>query len=411
MADAAMPPVRTRQVNGIWLALPYVLLAFSSALSWTAGDLAPGEAPWVVALSVAVAGWHTWWAVLHPEWLETVLVQMAAYFAGLVLLTAVLFHLSFNFFPLYLVCFAIAFVALPGRWAYVGVALTTAVALLGPGLLTRSAQNLVVTLAGGALAAAAGWSIRALETETRQRREAMAELTRTQAELERALAQNLTLRDRLVAEARQAGVATERTRLAGEIHDTLAGGLAGVLSQLEAVDAQLEPGHPLRERVRAATAVARETLQEARRSVRALRPGHLDGAPLGRALAEVVRGFERTRGLPVVLHVSGAETDLPGAVEDTVLRAAQEALTNVDRHARASAAHVTLSYLDGAVALDVADDGGGVAGDPASDGGQGLAIMAERVAAVGGRVELDSEPGRGTTLTVTVPLTPEEAHG
>ncbi|WP_324652040.1 sensor histidine kinase [Georgenia sp. H159] len=404
MADAAMPPVRARQVNGIWLALPYALLVVSSALSRTAGDLARDEVPWVLALGVAVAGWHTWWAVLHPGWLERALAPMAAYFTGLVLLTAVMFHLSFTFFPLYLVCFAMAFVALPGRWAYAGVSLTTALALLGPGLLTRSAQNAVVTLAGGALAAAAGWSIRALETETRQRREAMAELTRTQAELERALAQNLALRDRLVVEARQAGVAAERTRLAGEIHDTLAGGLAGVLSQLEAIDAQLEPGHGLHGRVQAAAAVARETLREARRSVRELRPGQLDRAPLGRALAEVVRGFERTRGLPVVLHVSGTEMTLPAPVEDTVLRAAQEALTNIDRHARASTAHVTLTYLEEAVALDVADDGHGVDGAATAGGGQGLAIMTERVEAVGGRVDLGSEPGRGTTLTITVPL-------
>lgn len=408
---AAAAPVRTRQVDRIWLALPYALLLFSSALSWTAEDLAPAEVPWVIGLSIAVLGWHTWWTVLHPAWLETALAPMAVYFCGLVLLTAVLFNLSFTFFPLYLVCFAMAFVALPGGWAYGGVALTTAGALLGPGLLTRSTQDVVVTLAGGALAAAAGWSIRALESETSQRREAMDRLARTQAELERALAQNLALRDRLVAEAREAGVATERTRLAGEMHDTLAGGLAGVLSQLEAIAAQLEPGHPLQERVRAATGVARETLQEARRSVRALRPGHLDGAPLGQALGEVVRGFERTRGLPVVLHVNGAEAELPAQVEDAVLRAAQEALTNVDRHSRASIAHVTLSYLDGAVALDVADDGAGGPEPGASAGGHGLAIMAERVAAVGGRVDLDSEPGRGTTLTVSVPLTPGEGRG
>ncbi|MEE6295924.1 sensor histidine kinase [Georgenia wangjunii] len=412
MGARVIEPVRARQVDGFWLALPYGLLVFSSALTWAAGGLTAAEVPWCVAAVLAVAAWHTWWALMHRSWLEAALAPMAVYLAGMVALTAFLLHLSFTFFALYLVCFPLAFVALPGAWAYAGVALTTAVMLLGPGLLTRSGQNVVVTLAGGALAAAAGGSIRALESETSQRRAAMDDLARTQADLERALAQNVALRDRLVAEAREAGVATERSRLAGEIHDTLAAGLAGVLTQLQALDAQLGADHPLSGRVELATAVARETLQEARRSVHALRPGRLGDASLPAGLADLVRGFERTSGLPAALEVSGTVVPLPEAVEDALLRAAQEALTNTGRHAGAGSAHVTLSYLGESVALDVTDDGDGfVVPVPAGDGGgHGLPLMAARAAGVGGHLDVDSAPGRGTTLTVTVPLAAQDSR-
>ena len=406
MTKAAATTGGTSRVDWIWLALPYVLLALSTALTLAADDLSTGEVPWSVGAGLAVLAWHTWWAVLHRQWLEEALAPMTVYYLGLVGLTAFLLHLSFNFFSLYLVCFAMAFVALPGAWAYAGVALATVVALAGPGLLTWSVQSAVVTVAGATLAAAAGWSIRALESETRQRRAALAELARTHAVLERAMADNLALRDRLVLEARQSGIATERARLAGEIHDTLAAGLAGVVSQLEALDAQLEPDHPLRGRVQVSSDIARESLQEARRSVRALRPGPLDGGSLTSALSEVVDGARRRSEMPVDLRVTGCEVDVGEQVEQAILRAAQEALVNIDRHADATAAHVTLSFVDEVIALDVTDDGVGF--DPAIRGGDGhgLVIMGERIEALGGTVDLDSDSRTGTTLTVTVPVEP-----
>lgn len=401
------------RVDQVWLALPYALLVVAAALTWASGDLTTGEPQRVLLASGLVAAWHTWWTVLHPGWLEIRLVPMAVYYVGLVGLTAYLFHLTFNFFPLYLVCYAMAFVALPGHWAYAGVALTTAVALLGPRLLTWSVENVVVTLAGAVLAAVAGGSIRALEAETARRRTVLAALARTHADLERALAANLDLTERLVVEAREAGVTAERARLAGELHDTLAAGLAGILSQLEALDAELGPGSPLRARVQASLATARDSLGEARRSVRALRPGALTRGTLVTAVRETATHFTETAGVPVEVLVTGRETTLPPACEDVLVRAAHEALTNVARHAGATRVHLTVSYLGDAVALDVADDGTGSSGyGPGSgSGGHGLAIMAERVTALGGRVDVDGAPGRGTTLTVTVPGLPRDGSG
>lgn len=405
MAGATGMRPRTQQVSGIWLLLPYALLIFSSTLTWASQDLTTDEIPWALAGSVGVAVWHYWWAGRHQDWFEVRTGPMLGYFLGFVSLTAFLFHLSFNFFALYLVCFAMAFVALPGRWAYAGVALAAAVALLGPGLLTWSTQNVIVMLAAGTIAAAAGWSIRALESETIQRRAALAELARTHAELEHTSRQNLALRDRLVDEARTSGVATERARLAGEIHDTLAAGLAAVISQLEAIDGELAADHPQRRRVRAALDVAGDNLHEARRAVRALRPGPLADQALPRALAEVVADFERTHEISTRWHLTGSPFAVSAPIEDALLRAAKEGLTNVDRHARATTVHVTLSYLCDAIALDIVDDGAGVR--PVTrqgQGGQGLDIMAERLASLGGRMDLSAVPGHGTTLTVTVPV-------
>lgn len=409
MTEVLAAPVRARQINRVWLALPYAMVALSAMLTWGADDLTTGEVPWSIGASLAVVLWHSWWAVAHQHWLEVRLTPMAVYYLGLVGLSASLFHLSFNFFPLILVCFALAFVALPGRWAYAGVAVSVLAVLLAPGQLSGSAQSVMTTVAGGLLTAAAGWSIRALESETAQRRAAMVELARAHADLQRLLEQNRALLDQVAAEARESGVVAERSRLAGEIHDTLAAGLTGILGQLETLDARLrDDGHPLRPRVTMATELARETLQEARRSVRALRPKLLVEGSLPEVLADTAGTVERTRGLTVELRIIGRAVTVPDAAEDALVRIAQEALANVHRHSGATGAHLTLSFLGEVVALDIADDGTGF--EPSELGGEvrgeghGIAIMRDRAATLGGTFDLVATPETGTIVTVTVPL-------
>ncbi|WGX96400.1 sensor histidine kinase [Nocardioides sp. L-11A] len=387
----------------MWIALPYGVLAGTVVLTAATARPAPAVVLQIVAVSVAVAAWHAWWVVLHPQWLEARLLPMALYFVGLLALTDHLTELSFTFFALQLVCYPMAFVALPGVAAYAGVAATTAVSILGSAPRTWTLEQVSLAAATAALVGVAGGAIRALEAETAGRHAALAALAAAHADLQRALDENLGLQERLLAEARAAGVAGERTRLAGEIHDTLAAGLAGILTQLEALDAQLGPEHELHRRVRTSTALARECLRDARRSVHALRPSALDRGTLPAALAEVAAQAERTHQLPVRLHVVGEQVAVSDAAEDVLVRAAQEALTNVGRHARASAAHLTLSYLVDALALDVSDDGVGLSADLATAEGHGLRFMRERVDGVAGRLELRSSGSTGTTVTVTVP--------
>ena len=362
------------RLDWLWVVLPYVLLTTSGIVAWTSGELTDTSAGQAGVLAAVLILWHTWWITMHPEWLETRLVPMAVYFLGLVAMAHGLTALDFAFFPVYLVSYPMAFVALPGRWAYGGVGLTAVVALLGPTMEPVTVENVILGVGAAALVAVTGGTIRALETQTARRKAAIAELQRTQENLQYALAQNLELQAQLQAEAHQAGIAAERSRLAGEIHDTLAAGLTGVLSQFEALSAELPTDHPLHHRLRIGADLARETLQEARRSVRALRPGALSETTLPRALDDVIARFERDHGVAVTSTVTGEHTTLPNRVEDVIIRAGQEALINVGRHAAATAVHLTLSYLGDTVVLDVVDNGTGFRGHQ-TDSGHGLGIM------------------------------------
>ncbi len=212
----------------------------------------------------------------------------------------------------------------------------------------------------------------------------------------------------LVQRARESGVMDERARLAREIHDTLAQGFVSVLTQLEAATEALS-GSPAEivERVQRASTTARASLGEARRSVQALRPVALDAAPLPEAIERVVARWSDEAAVSARVTLTGEAAPLSPAAEVTLLRTTQEALANVARHAQATAVTVTLSFLGDVVVLDVHDDGRGF--DPAaprsgSGGGFRLEALRQRVAASGGYFGLESEPGRGTTVTVQIPL-------
>lgn len=392
------------RLDRVWVGLPFALTVLCVALTLVSRDPVPDAVELTATVSGALV-WHWWWMLRHPHWWERRLLPMAVYFIGLLLLTDHATGLAFTFFPLYLVCYPMAFVALPGRWAYAGVLLTAGVSLPGVWPSDWTVDDLVLGVTIAALVSVAGGAIRALEAESARRRAALAELATANTALERALADNQALQERLLEEARESGITAERARLAGEIHDTLAAGLAGVVSQLEALDAHLGIDHPLAPRVHTSVRVARESLREARRSVRALRPGPLDAAPLPGALEDLAARRPAGHDVLVEVMITGRVEPLPAAVEDVLLRSAHEALSNVGRHAGADAARVTLSYLGDAVALDVVDDGRGFDPLPGSgtSGGHGLAIMRDRVEAMDGSVEVDSEPGGPTTLTVTVP--------
>jgi signal transduction histidine kinase len=208
------------------------------------------------------------------------------------------------------------------------------------------------------------------------------------AELERT-------REELAAVSHRAGVLAERERLAREIHDTIAQGFTSVVVLLELAESEVDTD-PAAARRRLATAreTARQNLAEARALVAALTPVDLQAAPLPEAIGRLVDRFGAETGLPARLTVTGEPRSLPANTEVVLLRAAQEALTNVRKHAGASRVEVS---LDGAV-LVVADDGAGF--DPAAPtGGYGLAGMRGRVEEIGGTVSIASGPS-GTRVEV-----------
>ncbi len=211
---------------------------------------------------------------------------------------------------------------------------------------------------------------------------------------------------RLAEMARAAGVLEERQRLAREIHDTVAQGLTSIVTQLEAAEQALPTDEvALARHLDLARRTARESLTEVRRSVQDLRPELLEGSSLPHALSRVVDRWAAETGIPARTIATGTPYRLPPDAEVTLLRAAQEALANTRRHARANAVEVTLSYMEDQTTLDVHDDGAGfdMSDTNAARGGFGLAGMRERVSMLGGKLVVESAPGEGTTVMATLP--------
>lgn len=277
------------------------------------------------------------------------------------------------------------------RWAVVGSAgvgiLWLWQRLAGEGSLNWTA---VLGCALGMLAAIAVVAyIAVLDHEGRKRQHLYEELAAAQAERE--------------AAERQAGILAERQRLSREIHDTLTQGFASIALQLDAALADLPEQAPAARLVGQAMRTARENLDESRRLVEALRPLPLQAARLPDAVRRLTSRVREETSIAAETVVTGEPVHLNPAAETELLRVVQEALTNVRRHANAHEVTVTLSYLDGLMLIDVADDGTGFdLRDTAC--GVGLAAMRERAQSLGGRLTVESTPGEGTTIAVSVPV-------
>ncbi len=218
-------------------------------------------------------------------------------------------------------------------------------------------------------------------------------------------------RARLAEDAMGLARAEERARLAREIHDTLAQGLTAIALNIEGAMHRLQTDpDQARERLQRALAMARENLEEARRSVLDLRgAAQLEGKPLAEALASLARAFTSDTGIPATVESSNVE-GLSLRTESEVFRIAQEALTNVRKHARARRVQIGLRRRGTTLTLAVRDDGRGFTVADARHGdGQGVVGMRERARLLGGRLQISSAPGKGTRVTARVPAEPASA--
>lgn len=235
--------------------------------------------------------------------------------------------------------------------------------------------------------------ITAIIGQSTRRRQLIEQLEATQAEL--------------AAAERRAGILEERQRLARDIHDTLAQGFTSIVMHLEAADQALPDDlDTLQKHLDRARGTARTSLEEARRVVHALRPHSLDQRSLPDAIERTAVRWQEETGIPLTTTTTGDPIPLHPDIEVTLLRATQEALANIRKHAQATAVQLTLSYIDDVVVLDVQDNGVAFAGAAASplSGGYGLQAMRERAEQCGGSVTLESEPGEGTTVVVSIPI-------
>lgn len=194
----------------------------------------------------------------------------------------------------------------------------------------------------------------------------------------------------------ETGVAAERERLAGEIHDTLAQGFTSIITLLQAADPELRD-----ERLALAVRTARENLAESRTLIAALAPAALTDSSLADAVRRQAASFTAETGIAAGVRVTGDPRELPTATEVVLLRAAQEALTNVRRHASANETAVLLAYTKKSVRLVVRDDGRGF--DVEMGGGFGLATMRVRAEQVDGTLTLRSSADTGTVVELEVP--------
>ena len=210
----------------------------------------------------------------------------------------------------------------------------------------------------------------------------------------------------LAASHHAAGVLAERERMAQEIHDTLAQGFTSVVMLAQTTSAELDRGRPdaARARVEQIERVARDNLAEARALVAAFGPAGLQDATLVEALARLADRFTAETGVRVDVPPSAAAAaaGLGRDQEVVLLRAAQEALANVRRHAAATRVTLTLTRTGDEVRLEVTDDGRGIP-DGTPDG-HGLRGMRERARGGGGDLRVGPGPGAGTRVALTLPV-------
>jgi two-component system sensor histidine kinase UhpB len=229
------------------------------------------------------------------------------------------------------------------------------------------------------------------------------------AEVERIELAFLRMMDRLEAERRRAGSAAlqaqeqERARVARDLHDEVNQSLTGVLLRLEAVREAAPPD--IEPQLAETKTLANQAMRELLALARQLRPTALDDLGLAAATAGQVEQLARGE----IEAEFDAEGDFSGLGDDAqlvVYRVAQEALSNAARHSGADQVEVRLRRLDGGgVELTVADDGRGFA-FAESERGLGIAGMRERALLIGGELTIESRPGRGTTVRLTVPGEP-----
>ena len=226
-------------------------------------------------------------------------------------------------------------------------------------------------------------------------------------ELAQALAHQAMLAIQLnefAEQSRQAAVLEERNRLARDIHDTLAQGFTGVIVQLEALEDAIAccRRKEANEHLRRAGDLARQSLNEARRSVHALRPQALQRGNFWEALKGIVKNTTAGTALHTTFNLRGKLRNLPQYWQENLLHIGQEALTNSLKYAHPRNFETRLIFNTKELRLELRDDGDGFQVKARHDG-FGLAGMRERVEQMGGNLTISSRRGKGTKIAVTVP--------
>jgi signal transduction histidine kinase len=379
---------------GWWLrVLPGWHLAFGVITSAVAVMLWRATAPWYafIVLALIVAG-YSFLIVPALQGRRPVPAQLylAAAFGGVLALMAVNSGAYLMLYILYPLTFVLIEPTALAAGLCAGLAaISTVISLVRNGWTTASAWSLVASqdLLTLAFALLIGFLASHLLAENRRRGALIQELEGTRAEL--------------AAVQHQAGVQSERERMAQEIHDTIAQGLASLLMLVQDADRAIaDSPERAHERLAMATQVVKENLAETRSLVAALAPADLREAPLQAAIERIVSRTKRELELDATFRVEGTSRRLESNVQVVVVRAVQEAIANIRKHAQATRVDVLLAYLPESVRVEVSDNGCGF--DPLQAHGFGLQGMRARVEQIHGSLTIDSAPGTGARIALEV---------
>ncbi len=330
-----------------------VFLAVLAVVALSTGS----ELRTLIAIS-ASAGMAVWYFLVGRPYLQASSEELnrraVVYLAGILVLFGVAVLATPNVWFVSIALLPQIYQILPPRRALLPALSVTALGAASVAYWSHDAAGIGIAIALfaaiGAFTVAFGGYIGRIITQSGERASLIAQLEATRTEL--------------ADVSRQAGVMAERQRLAGEIHDTLAQGFSSILMLIQAAETQVDADPPTaRRQLGLAAQTARENLAEARTLVDGLAPAHLHAGTLEDALRRITERLGAEAGIETSFAAEGAPRRLPAATEVVLLRAGQEALANVRKHAAARSVAVRVAFGDGRVRLTVTDDGAGF--DPA----------------------------------------------
>lgn len=379
------------QWDWVWHTAAYGLMTLNLAIASNNSERS-GSFNSVTVATLALALWYLPFLFVPSKLWARRVFPAVFYFAPGWLIWLALIRLHSPSMMLAAFFYPQLFLRMPFRWALVSAGIFTATSFYTGFILNGDPEALPTLWLIGFLLLASqtilSGFINALIAQSNGRYELLEELNRTRAELSRA--------------EREAGILAERQRLAREIHDTLAQDFTSIVMHLNA--AKLNATGSI-QHINQAEQTAREGLNEARHLVWALQP---ERASLSQSIETLASRWSAENSIRVNISLMGSPKVLLPEKEAALFRVAQEALTNIKKHAHAHQVDITLTYMTDLIALDILDDGIGF--DPAKiqptiESGFGLKAMRERLEELGGTLTI--EAGNGTALAASLPMEEE----
>ncbi|MEW1963520.1 sensor histidine kinase [Microbacterium sp. NPDC077644] len=386
-ADQGADPARQRMLTVARFALHLITAILSAVTAFRAIATGVPLLPAMLAAGAFLAWYATGAAFARGRFSTWWLVGLGVLWGGMLLISAEFVWLSF---PLLLLAGHVL-----RRWRSVAFALPVLVAAIAAPILHQvpiTFAHIAGPLLGGGFALAISLGYDALLRDAAERERLIASLVRTQDEM-------AAVQEELARTQRDAGAAQERTRLARDLHDTIAQELSSMVLMARSGDA---------ERLPEIESLAQHSLTDLRRIVAALAPAELEGAALASAIERMLDALRRDTGIETSLHADADLPPLSTAHEVAFLRVAQSALANVRQHSGAGTVSVAFAADAGTVTMTVTDDGDGftVGKAAGSTTSYGLSAMRSRLREFGGALEVRSAPGEGTTLLAALPALP-----